>query len=146
MATLTVNDFGDAPDSNPGDSICETGAGNGICSLRAAVMEANANSQHDVIQFQNTGHYPLTLAGISENAAATGDLDIDPDIDRIGNPHRLVIEGPLNKSLQTVIAAAFAPGNGNGSAGGDRVFHVLPMADLTLKNVTVEAGHTQPGD
>src|SRR5439155_25569053 len=40
--TLLVNDSGDEPDFTPGDGICETATGNGVCSLRAAIMESNA--------------------------------------------------------------------------------------------------------
>lgn len=40
--TLEVNDAGDGTDFNPGDGICETAAGNGMCTLRAAIMEVNA--------------------------------------------------------------------------------------------------------
>jgi uncharacterized repeat protein (TIGR01451 family)/CSLREA domain-containing protein len=38
---LVVNNTGDGSDVNPSDGICETGAGNGICTLRAAIEEAN---------------------------------------------------------------------------------------------------------
>jgi CSLREA domain-containing protein len=40
-ATIPVNSTIDAPDANPGDGSCETAPGNGVCTLRAAVMEAN---------------------------------------------------------------------------------------------------------
>jgi CSLREA domain-containing protein len=43
-APLTVNDLGDAPDATPGNGVCETAASNGICTLRAAIQEANALS------------------------------------------------------------------------------------------------------
>lgn len=39
-ASFTVNDAGDAGDQNPGDGACRTAAG--VCTLRAAVDEANA--------------------------------------------------------------------------------------------------------
>jgi hypothetical protein len=42
LTTITVNALGDATDVNPGDAVCETAAGNGVCTLRAAVAEANA--------------------------------------------------------------------------------------------------------
>jgi CSLREA domain-containing protein len=37
-----VNSADDAIDAIPGDGICETGSQNGICTLRAAIQEANA--------------------------------------------------------------------------------------------------------
>jgi uncharacterized repeat protein (TIGR01451 family)/CSLREA domain-containing protein len=39
---LIVTDAGDAPDANTGDGVCETGLGNGVCTLRAAILQANA--------------------------------------------------------------------------------------------------------
>ena len=40
-ATFTVNSPFDAADANPGDAMCETAPGNGVCTLRAAIEEAN---------------------------------------------------------------------------------------------------------
>ncbi|WP_420315725.1 BspA family leucine-rich repeat surface protein [Ekhidna sp.] len=48
---FTVNDNGDAGDFNPGDGTCETGNGNGICTLRAAIEESNASIGVDLIEF-----------------------------------------------------------------------------------------------
>src|SRR5262245_41978390 len=42
LATFTVNSTGDQPDINPGNGICETTASGGVCTLRAAIQEANA--------------------------------------------------------------------------------------------------------
>ncbi len=53
-ATFTVNDLFDDPDANPGDGVCDIPAGGSPrCSLRAAIMEANAASptQTHVIEF-----------------------------------------------------------------------------------------------
>src|SRR5207253_5271892 len=41
-AALTVNDNGDASDAAPGDRVCATAGG--VCTLRAAIQEANALS------------------------------------------------------------------------------------------------------
>lgn len=51
-ATFTVNNAGDGSDATPGDGVCETAAGNGICTLRAAIEEANATSGADTILFE----------------------------------------------------------------------------------------------
>ncbi|MBW1881649.1 MAG: CSLREA domain-containing protein [Deltaproteobacteria bacterium] len=39
---LVVNSTADDADETPGDSVCETAAGNSICTLRAAIQEGNA--------------------------------------------------------------------------------------------------------
>ena len=46
-----VNSTGDGPDINPGNHYCETGAGNGECTLRAAIGEANIYVGPNTITF-----------------------------------------------------------------------------------------------
>ena len=53
--------------------------GNGTCSLRAAVQESNSLPNADVIVLP-AGVYTLTLAGILEDRARYGDLDILDDL------------------------------------------------------------------
>ncbi len=48
-ATYEVNSVGDQPDANVGDGVCQTEEM--TCTLRAAIQEANADSLHDVIEF-----------------------------------------------------------------------------------------------
>src|SRR5436190_1189671 len=52
--TFIVNSAADVPDADPGDGVCETGSGNGVCTLRAAVMEANTFIQHTIVLQANT--------------------------------------------------------------------------------------------
>jgi len=102
--TFIVNSSGDTVDASPGDNECgDSGSG---CTLRAAVMEANAHLGSDVINLTD-GVYMLTIAGAGENDAATGDLDIIGD---------LVINGEVDFSGQPVVGI-----NGNNI---DRVFDV----------------------
>ena len=49
--TYTVNSSGDSLDWFPGDLECSTSPGNSTCTLRAAIMEANAFSGTDTIEF-----------------------------------------------------------------------------------------------
>jgi len=71
--SLTVNTTADTVDANIGDTICADAGG--FCSLRAAVQEANARAGADTITLP-AGTYTLAIAGVPENVAATGDLDI----------------------------------------------------------------------
>lgn len=96
-ATLTVRSHGDRPDSDPGDGRCATAGSTSDarrCTLRAAIMEANATPDTDRIRFAiETGDHsyktlrpksalptitaPLTIdgttqAGATANTAATG--------------------------------------------------------------------------
>lgn len=68
----------DRTDDNAGATAC-TGALND-CSLRGAIIAANANGVGaDTINLP-AGTYTLTLAGINEDLGATGDLDITSNI------------------------------------------------------------------
>ena len=49
------------------------------CSLREAIVAANANAGVDVITLP-AGTYTLTIAGANEDAAATGDLDLTESV------------------------------------------------------------------
>ncbi|MCZ6695774.1 MAG: CSLREA domain-containing protein, partial [Acidobacteria bacterium] len=72
-ATFTVDSTADEVDATPGDGICATAGG--ACTLRAAVQEANADIAIDTIDLP-AGIYSFSLAGMDEDIAASGDLDI----------------------------------------------------------------------
>ncbi len=71
----------DAADADPGDGVCATAAG--ACTLRAAVMEANANPGEDRIEFAES----ITQVTLALNGAggASGDLLITEQLTIAGN-------------------------------------------------------------
>ncbi|MBI3410157.1 MAG: tandem-95 repeat protein [Planctomycetes bacterium] len=81
-AVFTVNTNVDTVDVNPGDGVAADSQG--LTSLRAAVMEANALAGADTINLP-AGTYLLTRAGSGEGAAATGDLDVTGDLTIFGS-------------------------------------------------------------
>ncbi len=64
---FTVTSNSDTSDSNPGDCVCKT-AGN-VCTLRAAIQEANACSSWQVIKFA----HPMTIKPLSQLDTLTDD-------------------------------------------------------------------------
>lgn len=72
---LVVTVTTDAVDANPGDGICETAPGNGVCTLRAAIMEANALPGADVIELDALT-YSLSILPSVEPDPKTGDLNV----------------------------------------------------------------------
>lgn len=69
-ATLQVNDVGDAADANPGNGVCATAGG--VCTLRAAVQEANALAGSDTITVP-AGKITLgSVLTITSNLTVTG--------------------------------------------------------------------------
>lgn len=113
--TFTVDTTLDSVDVSPGDGTCADGSG--ACSLRAAVMEANASPGGDHIVLAADGRYRLTRPGVGEDAAATGDLDITEGLEIIG-------------------AGATVDGGGL-----DRVFDVVAGSQATrVEHLTITGG------
>jgi len=165
-ADFSVNDTSDAVDKIPGDGVCEVTESAGDCTLRAAIMEANALAGADTITVP-AGTYELIIAGVDElceNAiaypagtpcietgdplqpylptitsdASKGDLDITDDVTITG-------EG----SDVTVIQWANPPTGDADPLSGDRIFHVAiraepePTADIAsvvIQGLTVVNG------
>jgi CSLREA domain-containing protein len=117
--TYTVTTTVDLPDANVGTARCADAAGH--CSLRAAVMQANAHAGPDTIVLP-AGTFRLTQAGV-DDTAILGDLDITGSV---------AIKGA--GATKTIV-------DGNGSITGDRVFHVLSTAGaVSFSNLTIRNG------
>jgi len=115
---FTVNTESDSIDVTPGDGICADAGGS--CSLRAAVIEANASAGNDVIQLP-AGIYSYSIP----NSAGNEDLALSGDLDIVDT---LSINGA--GAAETTIHAAQT----------DRVFQVLPAVSLSLSDVKIAGG------
>ena len=85
------------------------------CSLREAIIAANANSGADTINLPG-GTIVFQIAGTGEDAAATGDLDITDDV-------------TINGAGTTVDAEDL-----------DRVFQIMPGVEATVSGLTARDG------
>ncbi|NJL06488.1 MAG: CSLREA domain-containing protein [Chloroflexaceae bacterium] len=94
-ATFTVNTINDAPDATIGDGICATS--DGQCSLRAAIQEANAAPDNDIIQFADDVREPIVLDGTA--------LLIESDLTLTADPRTAVIIDGADRSPVFSIAA-----------------------------------------
>ena len=73
--TFVVNSLADVPaGANTTDAICETATGNGVCTLRAAIMEANGT--RDAIVRVPAGFYAFTRVSTPGIHPENGDLDV----------------------------------------------------------------------
>lgn len=115
-AVFKVNSTDDIVDAAPGNGVCMTGTG--VCTLRAAIQEANALAGADTILLKAKKYY-LTISGTAEDFAATGDLDITDD---------LKIKGV--SASKTVV---------NGGAL-DRVFHIIIPVTVKFVNLSIHNG------
>lgn len=122
--------------SGTGDNVSE----DGVCTLREAILAANqdvaiggcsAGSGGDTITFATTLTRPLTItltvAGVGEDAALTGDLDITGT---------LAIDGMVAGAA----AATALPDIVIDGGALDRVFDILPGAHVTLQGLTIRNG------
>jgi predicted outer membrane repeat protein len=131
-ATFNVNNPADVPDVLPGDGKCETVVDSQVvCTLRAAVQEANALPGKDVILLQANTTYLLTRVGI-ESASLFGSLDISDSVDIVGAG-----------SASTIV-------DGNGAVTNDRVFLVSTCNTngcapdsiaVNMSGITIRHGH-----
>ena len=121
---IVVNATEDVPDANPGDGVCETFTGNGACTLRAAIEEAEALAGADVITFNPSLPNPATFL------LYLGHLQISTDLTITGNG-----------SDRTII-------DGDGSVTNDRVFLLTNPAsnfNVTISGVTIQNGKNSVG-
>lgn len=118
-ATFTVNSTDDAGDSSPGDGMCATGGG--VCTLRAAIEEANALAGSDTIDFSVTG---VIMVGTS--------LTIDP----ANGSDSLTVSGPGPASLAV---------DGGGTAQVFVVGSVFAGATVEISGLTIQNGSAANG-
>ncbi len=121
-AIYVVNTSGDWPDNDLMDGVCDTGLSGQtpICSLRAAIMEANATQGVDdtILLPNNIGTFQLSRIDEDDNAFK-GDLDITDNLS--------IINGT---QAGATIDADYI----------DRAFHILPNNQLILQGINIING------
>lgn len=97
------------------------GACDADCSLREAVVAANATAGADIVTLASGSTYTLSIAGAGENASATGDLDVT---DATGLTINTSGAGTATIDANDI----------------DRILDVRPGASLTMNNITITDG------
>jgi large repetitive protein len=159
-ATFVVNTTSDTVDATPGDATCADAGG--MCSLRAAIGEANALAGDDIITVP-AGTYTQTLVAANEDLNVGGDWDIRSNITingagaattilqaaaTPGTATERVMESPLAASVVTINGVTLRHGNKTGAAanatrgGGIRNVGIMTMNDcvVTLNNASGAGG------
>lgn len=114
-STYTVNNLGDTSDATPGDDICD--AGGGVCTLRAAIEEANAHAGSDTIIFSvagvisTTSTLPVTDTAIIDGTTAPGYAGV-PLVHLSASvvPVALVFSGPSSVLTAVEVSGYFTAG------------------------------------
>lgn len=149
--SYSVTTTADTPDVTPGDGTCADAGSD--CSLRAAVMEANATAGDDQIVLP-AGTFRIGLTGDEDNAA-TGDLDIRPadgagvSITGAGASQTAIDGGGVDRVVHVVSGSVTMAGvsirgglRGTGAGGG---VLVATGASLTLQDVEVRGNAATDG-
>jgi len=131
-ATFNVNvTLIDQVDANPGDGECQTISAFSACTLRAAIMEANANNTFDVINIPAGTTVVLNLGSFGNSQTNSGDLDItDP----------LRIQGGDENTLPQDFPVINAEGL------NDRIFDLRFARGVTLRRLRLTEGDSGSGN
>ena len=144
-ATFVVDSTVDAVDATPGNGVCATSGA--ICTLRAAIQESNALAGADTVTVP-AGTYTLTIAGTSEDAAATGDLDITENLTLNGaGASTTIVDGnSLDRVFEILGVTASISGitirNGNATVDGGGIDNggTAILAEVTVSGNTAISG------
>jgi CSLREA domain-containing protein len=148
---LTVNNLGDAGDATPGNGVCETAAGNGTCTLRAAMQEINALPQCATIPINFSVNGTISLASplpdVTTNFTLNGPGANLLTVQRAAAAAGFGIFNIPGSGLNIVINA-LTISNGSdvsGNTGDSRGGGVDSRSNLTLNNVTVSGNQATYG-
>jgi len=125
---FVVNSTGDGQDWFPGDNVCETASGNGVCTLRAAIEEANAHPGTDAIHF----NIPTTDPGYNAHTGSyTIGVGTEP-LDAISES--INISGPGAAKLTVTVVDA------GQCEGACRIFAVTTVGTVNISGMTIARG------
>jgi hypothetical protein len=120
-----VNSAGDGADYNIEDNVCDTGNGTNVCTLRAAIQQANNTNGHDAIRFAIPGggvrtispqsnlpavQDPVTISGYSQPGAKANTGSLTAGDDAVLN---VQIQGAEDASTDTRGLVVGSPGAGS---------------------------------
>ncbi|HYK03818.1 MAG TPA: Calx-beta domain-containing protein [Thermoanaerobaculia bacterium] len=133
-STYTVTNLDDAGDAVPGDDVCDTGEG--PCTLRAAIEEANAHAGADTIEFAVAG----TITPATALPAVTQPVTIDGTT-APALPPSFVIDG----AGSIAVGLHFDIGS-NGSTLRALTIHGFTTAGVVVDSnfVQIESNHLGP--
>jgi CSLREA domain-containing protein len=121
-----VNSTGDGDDAAHGDGLCETARGNGVCTLRAAIQEANAQPTDDTIAF----NIPTSDPGYNNGVWTINLGTVLPDLST-----NLNISGPgVDQLIVTRNSSSFF-----------RIFNVTAPNVVSLSGMTITHGSAPSG-
>lgn len=136
-ATFTVNDTGDAVDAIHGDGSCSTAAG--VCTLRAAIEEANALAGTDAITFNIPGIGPHSIMPGGELPPITEPVVIDGYTQPGASPNTNPLGSPANAVIMIELDGTNAGGGNRGLriTGGGTTISGLAINHFSIYGINI---------
>jgi CSLREA domain-containing protein len=119
---IVVNSTGDGDDAFRGDGQCETAVGNGVCTLRAAIEEANAHAGGDGIFFS----IPTSDPGYSNG---TWTINLARSLPDVTDAMQINAPGANKLVVQRNASAQF------------RIFNVITTGTVNFSGLTITNGN-----
>jgi len=144
-ATFTVDDERDLPEVDPGDNVCAaiTPEQTTVCTLRAAIQEANGTpATRDLISVP-AGFYQLTAGAltISSNMEVSGEGALSTSVSGDGGDRVFDVAAGATVSLGAMTISDGRGNADNGHFGGNvRSAGTLAIVDSTLTNGQANSG------
>jgi CSLREA domain-containing protein len=140
-----INSFADVVDANVGNGVCAELSG--VCTLRAAIQEANAAAPSPRTVILNEGIYKLTIPPVAESPLLFPNPEFllgcyDGESTFISSDIR---SGDLDISGQVTIVGDQTNSTMLDAGQIDRVLKIYPGASLSLSRATVTGGKAQAG-
>jgi predicted outer membrane repeat protein len=131
-ASFTVDDDGEASDADTGDPACATAGG--VCTLRAALEQANASvGPHTITLPAGTYVQSATLPAVVQDVTIAGPVAATTVVraSDVGRPRLLEVPAGVTLTLSGVALenAAVAPGSAILATGGDVVLDACVIQD-----------------
>ena len=144
--TFTVNSLLDTPDVNPGNGECKDA--NGLCTLRAAIQEANSFGGDEILNILATGTINLTgaLPVITSNVDIRGPGSAQLTVRRdIGGNYRIFQSSGFSSISGLTITNGRTPDgvSEDVAPGGGGIFQT--GGSLTLRDVVITGNSTGNG-
>lgn len=143
--TFTINSLGDQPDMDIGDGMCDTGAMlpiDTVCTLRAAIQEANATAGHVIIAFDDT--LPTDSFGWSVIQPSTILPAVTDRITIDGSTHVDYVSGSGQPRVVLRYSATGAPGASGlifGAGSGGSTVRALAVESFPNSGIVLLGGN-----
>jgi hypothetical protein len=145
-----VNSSATADDISPGDGVCETGASNGICTLKAAISESNNAAATKDIYIPNGTYNTDVTYTISKAYSLNGASDAGVIIDGSAGGFRgfsfAPTSGGSNIRFTNLTLQNFSPSGSGGALALDNAnIGVVKLTNVSFKNNAVSSAGASAG-